>query len=73
MFAAYDVWDYTLPVLADAAAFSGGDVVPGWVGRLPEPVLAATLPVVPTYVWVAFKQPGMPRGPHLRVGPRHLR
>ena len=72
MFAAFDVWDYTLPVLADAAAFAGQDVVPRWVGRLPEPVLAATLPVVPTYIWVAFRDPGAPSGPRLRVAPRHL-
>lgn len=72
LFAAYDVWDYTLPVLADAGAFAGSDVVPAWVGRLPEPLLAASLPVVPTYVWAAFKQLGMPRGPRLRVAPRHL-
>ncbi|MEO7069093.1 MAG: class I SAM-dependent methyltransferase [Nostocoides sp.] len=72
LFAAYDIWDYTLPVLADAAAFAGSDVVPQWVGRIPEPLLAASLPVVPTYVWAAFKQPGMPRGPRLRVPPRHL-
>lgn len=72
MFAAYDVWDYTLPVLADAAAFAGQDVVPRWVGRVPEPVLAATLPVVPTYIWAAFRDPGAPSGPRLRVAPRHL-
>ena len=72
LFADFDVWDYTLPVLADAAAFNGDDVVPGPVGRLPEPVLAATLPLVPTYIWVAFKQPHRPAGPPLRVAPRHL-
>lgn len=72
LFAAYDVWDYTLPVLADAAAFAGDDVVPSWVGALPERALALTLPLVPTYIWVAFKEPGMPRGPVLRVPPRHL-
>jgi SAM-dependent methyltransferase len=70
--AAYDVWDYTLPVLSDAAAFAGDDIVPSWVGALPERVLAAALPLVPTYIWVAFKEPGLPRGPVLRVPPRHL-
>ena len=72
LFAAYDIWDYTLPVLADAAAFEGDDIVPGWVGRLPERVLEATLPLVPTYVWLAFKGPATPAGPPLRVMPRHL-
>jgi 2-polyprenyl-3-methyl-5-hydroxy-6-metoxy-1,4-benzoquinol methylase len=72
LFAAYDVWDYTLPVLADSRAFAGEDLIPGWVGRIPEPVLAGSLPLVPTYIWAAFKQPGVPRGPKLRVAPRHL-
>ncbi|MEO7270051.1 MAG: class I SAM-dependent methyltransferase [Knoellia sp.] len=72
MFAAFDVWDYTLPVLGDPAAFSGGDVIPDWVGRLPEKALAATLPLVPTYVWLAFKGPTTPAGPELRVAPRHV-
>ena len=73
MFAAFDVWDYTLPVLADPAAFAGGDVIPAWVGRLPERALAATLPLVPTYVWLAFRSAGDARaGPPLRVAPRHV-
>lgn len=72
LFAAYDVWDYTLPVLADPVAFAGDDIVPGWVARIPEPVLAATLPLVPTYVWVGFAGPASPQGPPLRVPPRHL-
>jgi SAM-dependent methyltransferase len=72
LFAAYDVWDYTLPVLADARAFASDDVVPGWVARIPEPALARTLPVVPTYIWVAWKDRGRPAGPELRVPPRHV-
>jgi hypothetical protein len=72
LFADYDVWDYTLPVLAEPAAFAGTDVVPPVVGRLPERVLAATIPLVPTYVWVCFAEPNAPRGPALRVAPRHL-
>jgi hypothetical protein len=72
LFAAYDVWDYTLPVLADSRAFAGDDLIPAWVSRVPEPVLAATLPLVPTYIWVAFKGPATPEGPALRVAPRHL-
>lgn len=70
--AAYDVWDYTLPILADPQRFAGEDMVPAAVSRLPEPVLAALLPLVPTYVWVAFKGERHPAGPHLPVGPRHV-
>ncbi|HYN28594.1 MAG TPA: class I SAM-dependent methyltransferase [Dermatophilaceae bacterium] len=72
LLAAFDVWDYTLPVLADPAALAGDDVVPAWVSRLPERALAAALPLVPTYVWLAFREPGAPAGPALRVAPRHL-
>lgn len=72
LFAAYDVWDYTLPVLADPAAFSAGDNVPAWSAKVPERVLAAGLPLVPTYVWAAFKGASRPAGPALRVAPRHV-
>ena len=72
LFAAFDVWDYTLPVLADAKAFAGDDLIPGWVARVPEPVLTAAIPAVPTYIWVAFKEPASPAGAPLRVAPRHL-
>ncbi|MFV0462268.1 MAG: class I SAM-dependent methyltransferase [Nostocoides sp.] len=73
LLAAYDLWDYTLPVLAQAEAFAGDDVVPGIVGHLPLPVLTALRPAAPTYVWVGFKGPAAPSGPPLRVSPQHLR
>ena len=72
LFAAFDVWDYTLPVLADPHAFSADDNVPEWAAKVPARALAAALPLVPTYVWVAFKGPAAPAGPDLRVPPRHL-
>ena len=39
--AAFDTWDYTLPVLTDPAAFNGGDVVPRGRRRVPARVLDA--------------------------------
>jgi 2-polyprenyl-3-methyl-5-hydroxy-6-metoxy-1,4-benzoquinol methylase len=72
LFADFDVWDYSLPVLADAAAFSGDDIVPAVVSRVSEKVLAITLPLVPTYIWLAFKQPSRPRGSRLKVNPRRI-
>lgn len=72
LFARYDVWDYTLPVLADPASFSADDNVPAWAAKVPEKALAAALPLVPTYVWVAFKGRSQPAGPALRVPPRHV-
>ncbi len=70
LFAEFDLWDYTLPVLADAEAFAGDDLIPAWAGRIPEPVLAAAIPLVPTYIWVGFGRTRAPAGPMLRVAPR---
>ena len=72
LLAGWHVVDYTLPVLGDPAAFSGDDMVPAVVSRLPERALAATLPLVPTYVWVASPSPLRPAGPALRVAPRQV-
>ncbi len=70
MLAGWHVLDYTLPVLAQPAAFAGDDVVPGAVAKLPPAVLSALLPVVPTYVWVASRSPVHAAGPRLAVPPR---
>jgi SAM-dependent methyltransferase len=70
--AAFDTWDYTLPVLTDPAGFNGGDVVPGAVARVPTQVLSALLPLVPTYIWVGFRTPRTPAGPPLAIGPRRV-
>ncbi len=70
LLAGWHVVDYTLPVLGDPAAFSGDDMVPAMVSRMPERALAAALPLVPTYVWVASPSPLRPAGPALRVAPR---
>ena len=47
LFAAFDVWDYTLPVLTDPAAFAAGDNVPAWAAKVPPAVFRAALPLVP--------------------------
>lgn len=70
LLAGWHVLDYTLPVLADPAAFAGDDVVPGAVRRVPERALATMLPLVPTYVWVASPSALRPAGPGLRIAPR---
>jgi SAM-dependent methyltransferase len=72
MLAGWHVLDYTLPVLAQPAAFAGDDIVPGVVAKIPQTALTALLPVVPTYVWVASRSPLRPAGPRLRVPPRAL-
>ena len=73
LLADWHVLDYTLPVLAAPAAFAGDDQVPGPVSRLPEPALAAMLPLLPTYLWVASPSALEARGPALRVAPRAVR
>jgi SAM-dependent methyltransferase len=70
LLAGWHVLDYTLPVLAEPAAFAGDDLVPGPVSRLPAAALTALLPVLPTYLWVASPSPLVARGPGLRVPPR---
>ena len=72
LFAAFDVWDYTLPVLTDPQAFSAGDNVPAWAAKVPAVAFRAALPLVPTYVWAAFKGAATPAGPPLRVSPTHV-
>lgn len=71
LFSAFDVWDYTLPVLADSRAFAGTDQIPQWVSRVPASVLERMAPMAPTYIWAAFKD-ASPSGPPLRVSPVHL-
>lgn len=72
LFADFDVWDYTVPVLADPQRFSGDDVVPGFVGRLPVPVLTALMPIIPTYIWTGFKDGARPHHSQGQVAPKKL-
>ena len=69
MMAGWHVLDYTLPVLAQPTDFASDDVVPAAASRLPQALLARTLPIVPTYVWVASRSPLQASGPPLRVPP----
>lgn len=62
MLAGWFVWDYSLPVLGDPGTFASDDVVPGAVTRLPRAAVRTTLPLVPTYIWVATKRPRIPAG-----------
>lgn len=73
LMAGWHVLDYTLPVLAAPHAFADDGLVPGPVTKLPEAALAAMLPLLPTYLWVASPSPLVARGPALRVGPRPVR
>ena len=70
MLAGWHVLDYTLPVLAQPQEFADDGLVPGPVSRLPGAALAALLPVLPTYLWVASPSALTAAGPPLRVNPR---
>jgi SAM-dependent methyltransferase len=73
LFSAFDAWDYTMPVLADPALFSGKDVVPSVVSHLPIFMYRAFMPLIPTYIWVGFKRPTTPAGASGRVKPARVR
>jgi SAM-dependent methyltransferase len=72
LFGALDIWDYTLPVLADPQRFGADDVVPGLVSRLPAGGLHAMVPLIPTYVWIGTHGGLVPLGPPVAIPPSHL-
>ncbi|MFI6320451.1 methyltransferase domain-containing protein [Nonomuraea sp. NPDC050556] len=80
MLRAFHVWDYSIPVLAAPTRFAGSELFPGAVGRIAQAVLARTpravlrlmLPLVPTYLWVATKNPRRPRGVALPQPPERV-
>ena len=63
------VWDYTYSVLAEPERFAAEDVVRGTASRLPQRLLRALRPVVPTFVWVATVGSARPAGPALAAAP----
>jgi SAM-dependent methyltransferase len=72
LFGALDIWDYTLPVLADPHRFGAREEVPGMVSRSPAAVLAAMVPLIPTYIWIGTHGKLVPLGPPAAIPPRHL-
>ena len=69
---AFDLWDYTVPVLADPQRYSSGDIVPGIAARLPQASFRVLMPIVPTYLWVGFKTPHTPAGTDGGTPPRRV-
>lgn len=76
MLADFDVWDYTLPVIAQPGRFHAESELPLGLGRVPpevlRPAVSSILPLLPTYIWVASPTPSRPRGGPLAVAPAHL-
>ncbi|GMA88416.1 hypothetical protein GCM10025868_36660 [Angustibacter aerolatus] len=73
MLADWHVLDYSLSVVAEPERFADDGLVPGPVAKPPGAALAVTLPLLPTYLWVASPSPLTARGPALRVPPRPVR
>ena len=73
LFAAFDVWDYTLPGAHRPAAFSADDNVPAWAAKVPPAVFRrrAAARARPTCGRRSRVRP-TPAGPPLPVPPRHL-
>jgi ubiquinone/menaquinone biosynthesis C-methylase UbiE len=72
MLAAFTIWDYTYPMLAEPHRFAGDADVPAPIAALPMPVLRALRPVIPTFLWVATKQDTPPAGPTLACPPSRV-
>lgn len=51
----FTVWDYSVMVIKQPDRFAATETVGGAISRVPERILHAALPAVPTYIWVAAK------------------
>lgn len=73
LLAGWNVWDYTIAVIASPAAFAAECDVPPLATSVPPVLLRSLRPLIPTYLWVAAKSASRnPRGPVLAVGPTHV-
>ena len=72
LFGAFDLWDYTLCILAEPPRFGAEDAVKGAVRRLPHFLLRAAMPLIPTYVWVGAPTPRQPLGPPTAIPPARV-
>lgn len=66
------VTEYTYALIAEADRFNARDVVPPLVDKLPAQALVGLQPIIPTFVWVATKQPLSPKGAPLSLPPRRV-
>jgi glycosyltransferase involved in cell wall biosynthesis/SAM-dependent methyltransferase len=56
----FHVWDYTIPIVLRPDLFQSGDIVRGWVSKVPPRAVRAAMPIIPTFVWVASKSAARP-------------
>lgn len=69
MLRGFYLWDYTFSVIGDPQAFHASDTVPGFVSKVPAPLLKLARPIIPTFVWVGSKTPRAPLGPPVSPAP----
>lgn len=62
MLRGFTVWDYSVAVIKQADRFAATDTVRPGLSRVPDRMLRAVLPVVPTYIWIGAKGELPPRG-----------
>ncbi|WP_283138497.1 class I SAM-dependent methyltransferase [Rhizohabitans arisaemae] len=74
MLRGFRVWDYSLPAIVEPTRFAATDTpAAALLSRVPSAVLRSLIPIMPTYLWVATKNPGRPRGPRLSRPPEPVR
>jgi SAM-dependent methyltransferase len=72
LFAAWQLWDYTIPVVRNPRRFAAFDVVPGPAARVPEAVYRLGYRLLPGYIWLGVDSGRIPAGPPILPGPRLL-
>lgn len=72
MLTGFEVWDYSFSVMAEPARFHSDGDMPGLVANLPASAMKTLRPILPTYLWVAAKSVGGPKGPRLAEPPSHV-
>jgi glycosyltransferase involved in cell wall biosynthesis/ubiquinone/menaquinone biosynthesis C-methylase UbiE len=58
----FHIWDYTIPVVRQPQVFHSTDQVKRGLDRMPVGVIKAAMPIIPTFIWIATKAGGPPRG-----------
>jgi len=72
LFGAFDLWDYTIPILKTPGKFHNKSRTAKAIALLPTHILEMMTPLVPTYIWVGYKGKGQPIGSGEKSHPLHI-
>jgi ubiquinone/menaquinone biosynthesis C-methylase UbiE len=72
MCAGLNVWDYTYPVLTDAANYEADDMVPPRLRNAPLAFWKSLAPIIPTFIWIGTPGDRTPAGQSGKVAPRRI-